>query len=270
MQFVFKNNTKYIGHRGLPSDLNVLENTFESFLLAAKADLDGIETDIWPTKDQQFVCVHDSRPFKHSIRKVFNYTWKEIQSKQLNGSRNYPRDNPGSFTPKNKDIKFFPCHFEDYLKICKNYKKIAFIEIKNCSSCHLWTKETIDKMYAYIINSGIPMNKVYLISLDNDLLFKIKNLHNDLQIMAIIDPKNKKVVYRNFEFFLERRISIDIGDFDSPSTRDWGIKINKELIDKFHKKGLLVGAWTVNTKNRIHTLKKMNIDFVTSDYLLKE
>ncbi len=254
----------------MPSNPNVLENTFESFLSAAKSNLDGIETDIWPTKDQQFVCVHDCRPFKYSIKKVFNYTWKEIQRKQLKGSRNYPRDNPGSFTPKDKKIKFYPCHFEDYLKICKDNKKIAFIEIKNCSSCSRWTKQTINKMYDHIVKSKIPMKNIYLISLDNDLLFNIKKIQNDLKTMPIIDPKNKKIIYRNIEFFLEKKVSIDIGDFDSSSTRDWGIKINDELITKFHKNGLLVGAWTVNTKKRANVLKNMNIDFITSDFLLKD
>ncbi|MDE6476730.1 MAG: hypothetical protein K2L48_00795 [Mycoplasmoidaceae bacterium] len=38
--------TYFIGHRGVPSDKNVLENTIESFNLAAKSAHDGIETDI--------------------------------------------------------------------------------------------------------------------------------------------------------------------------------------------------------------------------------
>ncbi|BCZ90570.1 glycerophosphodiester phosphodiesterase [Thermus thermophilus] len=46
-----------LGHRGAP--LKAKENTLESFRLALEAGLDGVELDVWPTRDGVFAVRHD-------------------------------------------------------------------------------------------------------------------------------------------------------------------------------------------------------------------
>ena len=54
-----KTTVRWIDHRGCVGSLNAMENTINSFKNAA-----GIETDIYPTLDNKFVCVHDATPLR--------------------------------------------------------------------------------------------------------------------------------------------------------------------------------------------------------------
>lgn len=267
------NNTKFIGHRGNPSNKYLFENTLDSFIEAAKSPLDGIETDIWPTKDDKFVCCHDARPFQWSFRKIYNLTFDQIKNKKIHGSFDYPRDNPGSFNNAvfSKKKETIPL-FDDFLKICINFNKLALIELKHDRSWTelnpgLWTESRIDQLVKMLIDSKYDLKKIWLISLDNDLLIHIQKKYPFMQIMCIIDTKNDIEQYRDPNYFLQNNISIDVGDCDSASTKDWGIKISQELIDNFHKKKLLIGAWTVNEEIRAEALVNLGIDFITSDYI---
>ncbi len=264
------NKTHIIGHRGIPSNPDVLENTYESFLLAAKSTHDGIETDIWPTKDNQLVCCHDARPFKRSFKKIYSLTYKQIKKKKLHGSFNYPRNEPGLFSKGLKTPQRVPL-FEDFLNICKQFNKIALVEIKNDSQWKesnqgIWNMDRIDSIITLVNKVKFPFDKLWFISLDNELLIFMKNKYPFIQIMPIVDPKNKIVEYRDPKFFLDRNYSIDVGDYYSSSTKDWGIIINKELVDQFHAKNLMIGAWTINEEERARLLISFGVDFITTDY----
>ncbi len=266
--------TYFIGHRGVPSDKNVLENTIESFNLAAKSTHDGIETDIWPTIDHKLVCCHDRRPFKFSFKKIYDLKLKQIQKKSLHGSIDYPRNSPGAFYKGLRWKKNKAPTFLQYLEICKQNNKLALVELKNDKQWSedqkgIWTYENIDAIIDDVNKSGYSYQKIWFISLDNDLLMAFKKRFPFVQIMIIVDPNNKIKEYRDPKYFLDRNYSIDIGDFESKSTKDWGIKIDEKLIQDFHNKNLLVGTWTVNEPERVKALVALGIDFITSDYILK-
>lgn len=53
----FRQRPLRLGHRGAP--LKAKENTLESFRLALEAGLDGVELDVWPTRDGVFAVRHD-------------------------------------------------------------------------------------------------------------------------------------------------------------------------------------------------------------------
>ena len=53
----FRQRPLRLGHRGAP--LKAKENTLESFRLALEAGLDGVELDVWPTRDGVFAVHHD-------------------------------------------------------------------------------------------------------------------------------------------------------------------------------------------------------------------
>lgn len=267
--------TKHIGHRGTPSEPRILENTLESFLFAAKSNLDGIETDIWPTKDNKLICCHDSKPFKHSFKKIYKLTYKKILKKKLIGSKNYPRDNPGAFNNDFMGLGFKVPLFEEYLSICKKFNKLCFIELKNdrhfsINDKGIWNDHVFKQIIEDINKLSISYKNIWFISLDADLLIYFKKIYPFIQILGIIDPNNLIVEQRSPNYFLNKNIGIDVGDDKSISTLDWGIDINSDLIKAFHKKQLKVGAWTINEESRVKYLESIGIDFITSDYIWKK
>ncbi|MDE7433827.1 MAG: hypothetical protein K2M43_01655 [Mycoplasmoidaceae bacterium] len=58
-------------------------------------------------------------------------TYSQIVSKTLKGSKNYPRDNPGSFNPVLNNKLFKVPLIEQFLEICAKSNKLCFIELKN-------------------------------------------------------------------------------------------------------------------------------------------
>lgn len=83
-----------IGHRGAMNGKEFYENSMESFKMAAKMKLEGIETDIYMTKDEQLVLIHRNRDFnqvafwnstrgEEIVVSIHDYTLKELQEFDL-------------------------------------------------------------------------------------------------------------------------------------------------------------------------------------------
>ncbi|MEZ0347282.1 MAG: glycerophosphodiester phosphodiesterase [Thermus sp.] len=72
---IFRRKPLRLGHRGAP--LRAKENTLESFRLALEAGLDGVELDVWPTKDGAFAVRHDAET---PLGPVFHLPFAELKA----------------------------------------------------------------------------------------------------------------------------------------------------------------------------------------------
>jgi hypothetical protein len=114
---------KFIAHRGACTDAP--ENTVPAFEIAGQNHVWGIETDIWETTDNYFVCLHDERvdSMTDGSGKVRDKTLAEVKALTIDAGANI-QDYPNLQIPT----------LEEYLAVCKKYGSIATIEVKGISS----------------------------------------------------------------------------------------------------------------------------------------
>jgi glycerophosphoryl diester phosphodiesterase len=112
-----------IAHRGYSS--KYYENTKTAFEEAGKSDAFwGIETDLFKTKDGEFVCSHNVDPFGKSKPRIIDLTYEELSEYSIDYSQNYYHLAPPPGEEKGL------ASFEEYLNICNTYKKVPIIELK--------------------------------------------------------------------------------------------------------------------------------------------
>lgn len=193
------------GHRGM----NKLEpeNTLDSYKHSIEAGLDGIELDIWLTKDKIPVVIHgkddgDISATTNGKGRVKEMTLSELrQYKTLNG---------------NKDIPML----EEVLKLCKN-KIFLNIELKDPD-----IKETFAQVIK-LIETYDMINQIAFSSFKHEYAEEVKKYKKDI-IQSQKDKK--KFIPYNFEV---SHCSMNI----------YGEDINKEMVDKIHSKGNTVMCW---------------------------
>lgn len=131
--FAYQNSERtplFSGHRGLQPFGP--ENSFPSFLAAARRGLWAIETDFRLTKDGHAVCIHDATLDRTTTGsgKVRDYTLaqiKEFQIKPVNSPKGIKTlYDYSKFTKEQLRIPTM----EEYFQICRRYGCVAFIELK--------------------------------------------------------------------------------------------------------------------------------------------
>lgn len=207
-----------IAHRGLYSH-KYKENTKDSIIRAINKNyIKGIEIDVRLTKDKKLVIIHDSTINRTSngIGSIKNMTLKELKKYNFGTKTN-------------------PCKIstlEEILKIMPK-DKILLIELK-CKSDEL---EYIK--YFYNIIKNYRDKKIYIMSFNEKLIQKLKQLHPDFTYGILINKTiNKKYISNDLNFIAISSYSInEIKDFNKPLFV-WALsnkKRYKELENKLNK-----------------------------------
>ena len=141
-----KGNTRMVAHRG--ASALERENTTAAFLAAANRSYYGIETDVHRTADGAFVVIHDDRTgrvCKEDIP-VEGSTLAALRALQL-------YDTHGLATRGDLVIPTL----EEYAVICRDYEKVAVLELKNAFS-----PEDIAKIVATLGNLQVLEQTVFI------------------------------------------------------------------------------------------------------------
>ena len=154
-----ENKPPFIAHRGL-SGMET-ENTRTAFIEAGKRSYFGIETDLHRTKDGAFVTFHDDtlKRMAGIDREVEQMTLDELKKVTLISTRFY--------APKGESTDLIIPTLEEYIKICKQFNKVAVLELKN----H-FEKGDIFRICDQIEGLGYR-DYVIFISFDFDFVFKV-------------------------------------------------------------------------------------------------
>ncbi len=227
---------KFIAHRGYSK--YELENTNEAFLAAANRSYFGIETDIVKTKDNYFVLFHDDNLVRLAgdDRNVRELTYKELLKVSLN--------NKGTYHTYDYHITTLV----EYLKICKHYNKYPVIELK-------WGLDLndVDRIMEIILSEGM-FDKSMIICYTYSIILYLKANYPDYHIQYLLGTLYSDDVINKC---LNDLVSIDLR-YDL---------VTKELVDRFHAKGLEVNAWTVDDINICKTMKEYGVDYITTNVL---
>lgn len=227
---------KLIAHRGYSK--YELENTKEAFLAAANRSYFGIETDVVMLADRSFVLFHDDdlNRLVGKNQMIRDLTYEEVMSLELEQKGTY------------HTYKYRVCNLVEYLRICKHYQKKCVIELK-------WgiDNDAVDKIMELILNEDMYEDSLIICYTMSTILY-LKDKYPTYQIQFLLGYLySKKLI----DQCLEENISIDL-------RHDL---VTKELVDRFHQKGLEVNSWTVDDENEFKRLEECGIDYLTTNIL---
>ncbi|MCR3906453.1 MAG: hypothetical protein NUK62_05465 [Tenericutes bacterium] len=226
---------KYIAHRGQPTQAP--ENTIPSFVLAAeKEHYFGIECDVYSTKDNHFVVIHndDLKYMCKDSSKIMDLTLEEIKS----------------FTIKaGKKIKSYPNlqipQLSEFLDLCSKHNKAAIVEIKQ-------VHDLTQLSDLISIFDDYPSLEIIVISFNINYLKYLRALTNR-RLQYLTSSLTNEMIYDC------RANQIDIG-INKES-------VNPNLIKRLKKEGFEVAVFTVNDKKQAKQFEELGIDYITTDKL---
>ncbi|MBR3934605.1 MAG: glycerophosphodiester phosphodiesterase [Clostridia bacterium] len=231
--------TKMIAHRGLSGIEK--ENTCPAFVAAGNRSYYGIETDVHVTKDGKIVVIHDDTT-KRVTGGNIDLTVEEVNYSDLENI--VLPDTDGSTNRQDIRIPLL----KDYIGICKKYNKICVLEIKN----HFAVSD-LEKV----------INEVYNYNYLNSMIFISFDLDNCINLRKLLP--NAKIQY-----LLAKDITDDVIDTLVLNNLDLDVqytRLNKDIINKLHDKGILVNCWTCDDKEKAEELVSMGVDFITTNIL---
>ncbi|MBO4478834.1 MAG: hypothetical protein J5774_00545 [Clostridia bacterium] len=228
-------NPLYVAHRGYSA--NNPPNTPLAFAAATNKDFWGIETDIRFTKDGIAVCNHDATV------KYADGTELSVLENDYATLRAKPLENK-----QTSDLVYL-CPFTEYLDLCAYGDKVAVIELKTaCSDAELLRLLTIVDLHH-------SREKCCFISFDYSNLSALRVIAPGVSLQYLSDTKDDPT----FDKCLEDGVSIDV-KFNV---------VNKKLVEKFHEKDLKVNVWTINGDWYRAKMRRLKVDFITSDCYYK-
>lgn len=222
-------DTRFVAHRGLSSQY--YENTTQSFTAAGESNFFyGIETDIRKTADGEFVCAHDENPFADKTKLVQNVTLDQALQLPLKNSK----------TPE------YIATFEDFLDICSQYGKNAFIHFKIMDISESDAKKILD-----ILCEKEMLEASTFLSYSQNDLNRIKELYPNANVQILYSLLNNKLE----DFNLDENISTSTNKF----------KLSISQFEKAKENGCEVAVWTVNDKQYAQELIDKGVDYITTN-----
>lgn len=221
----------YIAHRG--KTIKSLENTIEAFTAAAlDPHYDGIECDIYSTKDGEFIVHHDSTLKRLAAidQPIMDLTYQELRNVKL-------------FDQHKKSYQI--PHLVEFLDLCKKYRKRPIIEIKKIHDITL-------------LNSLVVLLEDYkdldvaLISFDLNYL-KYARALSSLELYLLTTEITDQLIYDCQANGLHFNMSKEL--------------VSKELIQRLQKRSFKIGVFTVNDRETEEICKLLKLDFLTTDSL---
>ena len=215
------------------------ENTMMAFEKAIELGADGVETDVQMTKDGELVLIHDEQVNRttNGIGFVKDYLYKDL-SKLDAGAR---------FNEKFRGKKI-PT-LEELLTFAKEKDILLNLELKTGIVLYPGIEEKlIDLIYQYKLQ-----DKVILSSFNHYSMVHCKEIAKEIKTgllytAGLYEPQ----VYCKFT--------------GADAIHPYFYSINKDIIEKVKKAGILVNPYTVNDEKVMINLIKAGVDGLITNY----
>ncbi len=239
--FVIHNDSMYLSealtgmqissHRG--NSHIAPENTIPALENAIAAYSDYAEIDVQQTEDGVLVLLHDRSLFRTAgvNETIWNMTYEEIKELDV-----------GSWFGSEYSQTTIPT-LEEVMEHCKGRIKLN-IEIKANEYNY-----DLENRLVFFIEEYDFINQCVVSSSDYSSLIKIKELNEEIRTGYILSG-----VYGNF--------------YEKEHVDFFSIRSNfltKNVIDRIHKAGKEVHAWTVNSRKDLERMKTLDVDCVITD-----
>ena len=231
-----KKETKLVAHRGL-SGIET-ENTASAFVAAGNRSYYGIETDFHRTADGKFIISHDQSLKRVSgedidVEAVSLAVAQQVVLLDMDGTKG------------RADLR--APSLENYISICKKYEKHCVLELKS-----IFTEEETASYIELIRGLGY-LEHVTFISFYYENLVKIRAYYPEASVQFLFSELTDEIA---------ENVKRDRFDVDA-----YFKTLTKEAIEDFHKAGLVVNCWTVDTKEDGERMAEWGVDFITSNIL---
>ena len=234
-----------IAHRG--ANKYAPQNTLPAFEKAVDLNSDGTETDVHLTKDGYVVICHNPTvdEMSNGTGKIVDYNFEDIR--KLDFGKKFSSEFEGTPLPT----------LEEYLECMEKAEciKIINVEIKpNKNEREELVSKTIDAAKRH----GV-FDKLLISSFDYKMLKEAKRVDPSCKT-AYLYPTyaSMLMIWGFFSFTLAKSIKCD-------ALHPHKGFISKRTIDKAHKKGMTVNAWTVNEEQDILALIEKGVDGLITD-----
>ncbi|WP_339251411.1 glycerophosphodiester phosphodiesterase family protein [Sporosarcina sp. FSL W8-0480] len=240
-----------VGHRG--ASAYEPENTLPSFELAEKLDADYIELDVHLTKDGELIVMHDDEVDRttESIGKIKDFTLTEL--KELNA--NQEKGEIVAVTGRDKDAYEIPTLREVFDEMENDIHYV--IELKDTEQYVGIEKKLVDLMKEYELiekdSKGHP--KAVIHSFDKKALKEVHKLEPAIPLLQLIsfdEDEEAEISKKELKDLLSYASGVGVS-YEA---------ITPSFVNKMHKEGLVVHAYTVNDAEVALRLKAMGVNGV--------
>lgn len=231
--FADYNRPLVFGHRGVPEHHQ--ENTMPGFKLASKLGLDGVELDVFLTKDKKLIVFHDKSPERLTGVKgdVSKMTWDELKELEIEQSINVG-DKTIHYGKKEKIALL-----EDVLEEVKG-KLIVDIEIK-AHKLDFSQRKTGTEV-AKLIRKMDLFNQVFVTSFNVFPLIGLEKECPSIESGFTYSPAQIKkggLLHNIMESSL-------VGELAGSTLTNMSIDMfDDDSIEKIHAKNMAIGVWTL-------------------------
>ena len=220
-----------IGHRGAKG--YIAENTLESINMAVELNVDGVEIDVFKCLSGELVLFHDKDLKKLTGRsgKIEDLTINDLEKYLVLGKYKIPT-------------------LKDVLEKIKNPLLIN-IELKGSGAA-----ESTSKIIEDFSGRTLWKKENFIVSSFNwDELKKFRLINTNIAVGILLDR------FRNINEAIQFGKTIKAQSIH-PDYR----MLNEGTVEKIKKNGFKIYTWTVNNKEDISFMQKLNVDGVISDY----
>lgn len=240
-----------IAHRGCPCyntfeyrkkkpiNYDIWESSKSAYRRAIGHNVKAIELDVHLTKDNELIVIHDKTLNRttNARGEISEYTMKDLETvfTNKNNKENLPT------------LKWMFDEFSDKVIYIIEIKKI-----KDKNKTSFLIRKLVDLIKEYKLE-----NNCSIISFYPKPLITLKKIATNLSTGLLIYTKNYiSNLLMNFAFAL----NVDTISFNYDG-------LNETIIKSCRSSGFKIGAWTVNTKENMNYMKKLKIDYITTDFL---
>lgn len=238
-----------IAHRGASHDAP--ENTRSAFKRAWMQKADGIELDIWMTKDGRIVVLHDGSTKRTTgvDLLVKDQTLEEIQ--KLDAGKWKGPEWAGEKIPL----------LDDVLAAMPKGKMI-YIEIK-CGA------EVLPELARVVKVSQLKPENIRIIAFAFDTLVAGKALLPDVKMLWLVDGKKSKITRQKTYPDLAGLVAkVEAAKLDGLDL-NMGFPLDVNFVRDLKSKGLELAVWTVNHREAAKQLSATGLEFIATDHPAK-
>lgn len=234
-----------VAHRGASYDAP--ENTLAAFRLAWEQGADAIEGDFFLTKDQQIVCIHDSKTKRTSgeERDVATATLEELR--RLDVGRWKDARWAGERIPTLAEV----------LAVVPAGKKI-YIEIK-CGP------EIVPHLPAVLKQSGLKPEQMAIISFNDQVIAETVRQLPEIKsywLAGFKQNSTSKTYEPSVDAVLETLARIKPQGLDVQANRD---VVDAAFVKRLRDRKLEFHVWTVNNPDDAKHFRQLGVDSITTD-----
>jgi glycerophosphoryl diester phosphodiesterase len=234
-QTQFLKQEEIIAHRG--ASYYAPENTIAAIQTAINQGVDGVEFDVWGTKDDIPVLLHDATLTRTtntiSNKKIWDLTYDEI--KDLDAGSWFSSDFVGERIPT----------FEEAILTLKG-KAVAFIDMKTGS------RAVESEVYRIILENNM-VNDVRIMSFSVNQLYRFKEFNPNLTTILLVGSSTYDI-YDHLEDDRVDHFAIEINIINN----------NPKMVSTIHRYQKKAYAWVVDDQRAIYIGMNADVDgFIT-------